>query len=45
MIYTMRASNLKAEEAAEYFELPLEQVLEARAYIQAHGDLITSEMA
>jgi uncharacterized protein (DUF433 family) len=45
LIYTIRANNLTSEEAAEDFNLPVEQVLEAQAYYQTHSELIASEMA
>lgn len=45
LIYTIRANNLTSEEAAEDFNLPVEQVLEAQAYFQTHSDLIFREMA
>lgn len=45
LIYTIRANNLSIKEAAEDFDLPIEQVLEAQAYYQTHSDLIASEMA
>ncbi|MEI2692241.1 MAG: hypothetical protein V9H69_22050 [Anaerolineae bacterium] len=45
LIYTIRANNLTIKEAAEDFNLPVEQVLEAQAYYQTHSDLIASEMA
>jgi len=43
LVYTMRANRMSPEEAAEDMDLPLEQVLEALAYYQAHRSLIESE--
>jgi uncharacterized protein (DUF433 family) len=45
LICTIRANNSTVKEAAEDFDLPIEQVLEAQAYYQTHSDLIASEMA
>jgi uncharacterized protein (DUF433 family) len=45
LIYSMRANNLTIEEAADDFNLPVEQVVEAQVYYQTHSDLIDSEMA
>jgi uncharacterized protein (DUF433 family) len=45
LVYSMRANNLTIEEAADDFNLPVEQVLEAQAYFQTHSDLIFREMA
>jgi len=45
LVYKMRANQLAAEQAAADMDLPVEQVMEALAYYQAHRDLIESEMA
>lgn len=44
LMYKMRANQLTADQAAEDMDLPLEQVMEARAYYHTHRELIESEM-
>ena len=43
LVYTMRANNLSAEEAAADMDLPVEQVREAQAYYEINRDLIERE--
>ncbi|PKO23206.1 MAG: hypothetical protein CVU38_05465 [Chloroflexi bacterium HGW-Chloroflexi-1] len=43
LVYTMRANNLSAEEAALDIDLPVEQVREAQAYYETHRELIEAE--
>lgn len=43
LIYSMRANQLTAEAAAWEFDLPLEQVREAQAYYEIHGDIVDRE--
>ena len=43
LVYSMRANNLSAEEAAADMDLPVEQVREAQAYYEIHRDLIERE--
>ncbi len=43
LVYTMRANGFSAEEAAEDFALPVEQVREAQAYYQIHWDLVEAD--
>ena len=43
LIYTMRANQLNAEEAAADMDLPLAQVREAEVYYQIHRALIELE--
>lgn len=43
LIYTMRANQLSAEEAAEDMDLPLAQVKEAQVYYQVNRELIEQE--
>jgi uncharacterized protein (DUF433 family) len=40
LVYDMRANRLTPEEAAEDFELPLEQVEEALRYYERHRDVV-----
>ncbi len=44
LIYKMRANRLSDEQAAEDMDLPLEQVVEARAYYHTHRELVESEV-
>jgi uncharacterized protein (DUF433 family) len=44
LVYSMRADQLSAEEAAEDMDLPVEQVMEALAYYHTHRELIESEV-
>jgi len=43
LVYSMRANNLNAEEAAADMDLPVEQVREAQVYYEVHRDLIERE--
>ena len=43
LVYTMRANGLSVEEAAEDLNLPIEQVREARAYYEAHRELVEAD--
>ena len=43
LMYSMRANNLSAEEAAADMDLPVEQVREAQAYYEINRDLIERE--
>jgi len=43
LVYSMRANNLSAEEAAADMDLPVEQVREAQAYYEINRDLIERE--
>ena len=43
LVYSMRANNLSAEEAAADMDLPVEQVREAQVYYEVHRDLIERE--
>lgn len=43
LIYTMRANDLTAEEAAVDLDLPLAQVREAEVYYQINRELIERE--
>ena len=43
LVYSMRANNLSAEEAAADLDLPVEQVREAQAYYEINRDLIERE--
>ncbi|CAN5736726.1 hypothetical protein BH10CHL1_BH10CHL1_14200 [soil metagenome] len=43
LIYTMRANNLTAEEAAADMDLPIAQIREAELYYQINRDLIEQE--
>lgn len=43
LVYSMRANNYSAEEAADDFALPVEQVREAQAYYEVHRDLIEAD--
>ena len=43
LIYTMRANDLSAEEAAADLNLPVAQVHEAQAYYQVHHDLVEAD--
>jgi len=43
LMYSMRANNLSAEEAAADMDLPIEQVREAQVYYEIHRDLIERE--
>jgi uncharacterized protein (DUF433 family) len=43
LIYTMRANQMTAEEAAADMDLPLAQVREAEVYYQIHRELIERE--
>jgi uncharacterized protein (DUF433 family) len=43
LVYSMRANNLSAEEAAADMDLPVEQVREAQAYYEIQRDLIERE--
>jgi len=43
LVYSMRANNLSAEEAAADMDLPVEQVREAQVYYEIHRDLIERE--
>ena len=43
LIYTMRANELTAEEAAEDFEIPVSQIQEAQIYYQLNRTLIEQE--
>lgn len=45
LIYAMRANNLTSDQAAQDFDLLVEQVREAQAYYQNHTELIASEIA
>src|SRR5688572_7345334 len=40
LVYDMRANRLSPEEAAEDFDLPLEQVKEALLYYERHRDVV-----
>jgi uncharacterized protein (DUF433 family)/lipid-A-disaccharide synthase-like uncharacterized protein len=44
LVYTMRANQMSAEQAAEDMDLPLEQVLEAMTYYETHRSLIKNEV-
>jgi uncharacterized protein (DUF433 family) len=44
LIYTMRANQLSAEEAAADLDLPLAQIKEAQLYYQLNRDLIEREV-
>jgi uncharacterized protein (DUF433 family) len=44
LIYTMRANQLSAEEAARDMDLPLAQVKEAQLYYQINRELIEREV-
>jgi uncharacterized protein (DUF433 family) len=44
LIATMRADRMSPEEAATDLALPLEQILEAIAYYEAHHDLVDAEL-
>jgi uncharacterized protein (DUF433 family) len=43
LIYTMRANQMTAEEAAADMDLPVAQVREAEVYYQIHRELIERE--
>jgi len=43
LVYSMRANNLSAEEAAADLDLPVAQVREAQAYYEINRDLIERE--
>lgn len=44
LVYGMRANRLIPEEAAENYDLPLEQVQEALLYYERHSDLIEQDV-
>lgn len=44
LVYGMRANKFTPEEAAENYDLPLEQIHEALLYYERHRDLIEQDV-
>jgi uncharacterized protein (DUF433 family) len=44
LVATMRANKLSPEDAADDYELPIEQIREALAYYEANHDLVDAEL-